>query len=166
MIWSGAGANETDLVRHIRESLNAVGKEEQKLSEPDWFPRIASTIATNVSSIGLKCYAKGSYHHVTARDFSAFIDDDDKTVPKEELFIAQAAMVGEVEWDENGIDYDFEKLLCVDSLVCCLRCFFKGLLLNDYKGPQPSSRSTPAAEPERTGADEQHVMPGRTNLRR
>jgi hypothetical protein len=82
MIWSGAGANETDLVRHIRESLNAVGKEEQKLSEPDWFPRIASTIATNVSSIGLKCYAKGSYHHVTARDFSAFIDDDDKTVPK------------------------------------------------------------------------------------
>jgi hypothetical protein len=26
--------------------------------------------------------------------------------------------------------------------------------------PQPSSRSTPAAEPERTGAGEQHVMPG------
>ena len=26
--------------------------------------------------------------------------------------------------------------------------------------PQPSSRSTPAAEPGRTGAGEQHVMPG------
>ena len=26
--------------------------------------------------------------------------------------------------------------------------------------PQPSSRSTPAGEPERTGAGEQHVMPG------
>jgi hypothetical protein len=114
--------NETDLVRHIRESLNAVGKEERKLSEPDWFPRIASTIATNVSSIGLKCYARGKPPPCDGEeflwDFSAFIYDDDKTVAKEELFIAQAAIVGEVEWDENGIDYDFEKLLCVDSLVC------------------------------------------------
>mgnify|MGYP001290746505 CR=1 FL=1 len=103
-------------------SANAVGKEEQKLSEPDWFPRIASTIATNVSSIGLKCYARGKPPPCDGEEFlwdsSAFIYDDDKTVPKEELFIAQAAIVGEVERDENGIDYDFDKLLCVDSLVC------------------------------------------------
>jgi hypothetical protein len=32
--------------------------------------------------------------------------------------MAQAAIVGEIEWGANGIDQDFEKLLIVDSLVC------------------------------------------------
>jgi hypothetical protein len=33
-------------------------------------------------------------------------------------FWVQALVVGETEWDRRGTDYDFEKLLIVDSIVC------------------------------------------------
>ena len=45
--------NEKELLEDIRSSLDAVGKDENQLSIPDWFQRIASTLATRVNAIGL-----------------------------------------------------------------------------------------------------------------
>jgi hypothetical protein len=50
-------------------------------------------------------------------DFCALVEDED--VPADDRFMAQAAVVGEVEWnrDRGEVDKDFEKLLIADSLV-------------------------------------------------
>jgi hypothetical protein len=113
---------EDDLLKHIRASLDAVGKANLSNTR-DWFPRIASELAKRVSTIGLTCFAREKPEPCKGTeilwDFSAFIDDDDGT-KEDERHWAQAAIVGEVEWsvDEGEIDKDFAKLLSVDSLSC------------------------------------------------
>lgn len=111
---------EDDLLNHVRASLDDVGNAELELSTPDWFGEIASKVATKVSPIGLKCYARGQPPPCAGGeflwDFSAFIYDEE--VPEGDRFEAQAAIVGEVEWSGGGIDHDFAKLLCADALVC------------------------------------------------
>jgi hypothetical protein len=49
-------------------------------------------------------------------DYCAFFFEEPPTVPR---FVAQALIIGEMEFaDPNGFDYDFEKLMVADSLVC------------------------------------------------
>lgn len=115
------------LKRHVRDALDAVANRHtyERLSDAEWFPEIASEMASRVKSLNLKCYARGGRRSEPARgcvgsewlfDFCALLDDED--VPPDDRFMAQAAIIGEVEWSENGIEEDFEKLQIVDSLVC------------------------------------------------
>ena len=86
--------NEKELLEDIRSSLDAVGKDENQLSIPDWFQRIASTLATRVSAIGLTCFAEGK--PAPCRDgeflwdFAAFVEDYE---------VADAAICGASRYD-------------------------------------------------------------------
>ena len=97
-------------------------KHENEMSTPDWFIRIASELAKSVPPVGHKCFARGKPDPCFGReflwDFGAYIDDEE--VPENDRFAAQAAIIGEVEWNtsDDEIDKDFEKLLYVDLLVC------------------------------------------------
>jgi hypothetical protein len=51
--------NEDQLIDHVRASLEAVGARDAELGNRDWFPAIASELATRVHPLGLKCYARG-----------------------------------------------------------------------------------------------------------
>lgn len=118
---------EETLTGCVRSALDAVSERHKvtPISNADWFPEIAREIASQVNGLGLKCFARGKSRGKPAEgcagtewlfDFVALIDDED--VREEDRFMAQAAMVGEVEWGAGGVDEDFEKLLIVDSLVC------------------------------------------------
>jgi hypothetical protein len=112
--------NESDLLDHVRTALETAGEKDASLSEKEWFVCIASNLAKRLKSIGMDCCAKGNHEPCVGGeylwDFTAFIYDTE--MRKSERFIAQLAVVGEVEWDEHDVDHDFEKLLCADALVC------------------------------------------------
>jgi hypothetical protein len=107
------------LIDHVRASLEAVAARDSELGAGDWFRAIASELATRVHSLGLKCYARGTPEPCVGAewlfDFCAFVEDND--VPADDRFMAQAVIVGEVEWEPSEVDKDFEKLLIADSLV-------------------------------------------------
>jgi hypothetical protein len=115
------------LIQHIQDGLNTVSKRHSisELTTGDWFPEIAREIASRVSGPNIDCYARGKRRGDPAVgckgsewlfDFCAVINDPE--LKEEDRFMAQAAIVGEVEWAKGGLDQDFEKLLIVDSLVC------------------------------------------------
>jgi hypothetical protein len=112
---------EDHLIDHVRTSLEAVAERDSELGHQDCFPAVASELATRVHSLGLKCYARTTPKPCVGGewlfDFCALVEDDD--VPSDDRFMAQAAIVGEVEWslDRGKVDADFEKLLIADSLV-------------------------------------------------
>jgi hypothetical protein len=118
--------NKEALTKCVISALDNVAKKHavMPISNRDWFPEIAGEIAKTAGVLGMKCYARGKDRGQPAEgcdgtewlfDFVALIDDE--AVPDEDRFIAQAALVGEIEWGV-GVDEDFEKLLIVDSLVC------------------------------------------------
>jgi hypothetical protein len=113
--------DEDQLIDHVRASLDAVAERDSEMRDRDWFPSIARELASRVRSLGLKCYARGTPEPCVGAewlfDFCAFVEDND--VPADDRFMAQAAIVGEVEWnwDRGEVDKDFEKLLIADSLV-------------------------------------------------
>src|SRR5262249_41341000 len=117
------------LVRCVRSALDAVAERHGSIpiSNADWFPEIATEIASRVGPLGLNCYARGRSRGIPAKlcagnewlfDFVAIVEDQD--VSAEDRFMAQAALVGEVEWGAGRADEDFDKLLIVDSLVCSM----------------------------------------------
>jgi hypothetical protein len=113
--------DEDQLIDHVRASLDAVAERDSEMRDRDWFPSIARELATRVHSLGLTCYARGKPEPCAGAewlfDFCALIEDQD--VLADDRFMAQAAIVGEVEWnwDRGEVDKDFEKLLIADSLV-------------------------------------------------
>jgi hypothetical protein len=147
------------LVEHIRSALDAVADKNRQagIANKDWFVEIASEIAKRVTYLGLKCYARGYGRGSPAPgcagsewlfDFCAVIDDED--VPAQNRFMAQAAIVGEVEWSVGGVDQDFEKLQIADSLVCFM-------VFQDYSkdlSERALERLTEAAERRRAYAQQ------------
>jgi hypothetical protein len=115
------------LIEHLKNAFATVEKRHTssiELTERDWFPELAGEIAARIASLNIECYARGSRRAAGATncvgsewlfDFCGLIIDPD--VPTEDRFVAQAAVVGEIEWALGGTDQDFEKLMVVDSLV-------------------------------------------------
>jgi hypothetical protein len=100
--------DEDQLIHHVRASLEAVAERDSEMRDRDWFPSIARELATRLQSLRLKCYARGSPEPCVGGewlfDFCALIEDED--VPAADRFTAQAAVVGEVEWEEPAIGRD------------------------------------------------------------
>jgi hypothetical protein len=111
--------NAKEVADRIEEALDHINAHNRTnhLSTKDWFPAIATQIATRLP--GLECYAKGSPEPCRGGewlfDFCALLYD--REAPRAGQFVAQAVAIGEVEWKREGIDHDFEKLLVADARV-------------------------------------------------
>jgi hypothetical protein len=116
--------DEHALARHVVEALDTVAAGHDQLGNADWFPAIAAELASRCVPLGLSCYATDGRRSAPADgcagrewlfDFCALVSDE--AVAPVDRFMAQAAIVGEVEWG-SVFDDDFEKLMIADSLVC------------------------------------------------
>jgi hypothetical protein len=116
---------EEELLRSIREGLTAVSELGWKKITHD---AIASAIAGRLKdNSNIFCYGgrPRSFPKACAGsewlfDFSALLYQE----PAGVRFVAQAAIIGETEWNPTDAetDCDFEKLLIVDSIVCFFVC--------------------------------------------
>jgi hypothetical protein len=116
---------EAELLRSIREALTSVSELGWKKITHD---AIASAIARRLKdNSNIFCYG-GRPSSVPEAcvgsewlfDFSALLYVE----PAGIRFVAQAAIIGETEWNPTDAetDCDFEKLLIVDSIVCFFIC--------------------------------------------
>jgi hypothetical protein len=118
--------NLNDLVACVVDAHKSIEARHHRspIVNADWFPELAAEIAGRANGLHLKCYARGKRRGDAASgcvgsewlfDFCALAEDQDVGI--DDRFVAQAAIVGEIEWGPD-VDQDFEKLQIVDSLVC------------------------------------------------
>jgi hypothetical protein len=116
---------EEELLRSIREALTAVSELGWKKITHD---AIASTIAGHLKdNSNISCYGGRPRSKPEACAGSEWLFDFCALLYKEPSgvrFVAQAAIIGETEWNPTDAetDWDFEKLLIVDSIVCFFVC--------------------------------------------
>jgi hypothetical protein len=116
---------EDELLRSIREALTAVSELGWKKITHD---AIASAIAGRLKdNSNIFCYGGRPRSLPEACAGSEWLFDFSALLYKEPAgvrFLAQAAIIGETEWNpkEAETDCDFEKLLIVDSIVCFFIC--------------------------------------------
>lgn len=111
------------LADRIQDALDEIDVQHRAspFTNPRWFPAIVSAINTRVQQPGLQFYARGTPTLCSGSewlfDYCALLFDLE--VPDDQRFPAQAAVIGEIEWDaaRSKIDDDFEKLLVADALV-------------------------------------------------
>jgi hypothetical protein len=108
------------LVTRIQDALYSVDAKNRADPFPDtksWFPAIASEIAMRIPE--LDSYARGTPSPCCGAerlfDFCGLLYDPE--TPKLEYFPAQAAIIGEIEWNKDDVDRDFGKLFFADALV-------------------------------------------------
>lgn len=112
------------LLGHVRGALADVSDLSYDALTAD---SIASAIAKRVGEhhnidcySGKRVYPEGCAGSEWLFDFGALLYEE----PSGVRLVAQPAVIGEIEWDhrDSETDWDFEKLLIVDSIVCFFIC--------------------------------------------